>query len=280
MRRYLHTCCLLILILILGSCKEHSPRYNGYIDADFTYISSDFSGQLSELAITRGQFVKKNQLIFKLEKISQEYAISTSHLSESSLSAQREEILAQLHYNEINLQRTLQMKKDHAASQNDVDVAKKELAVSKDQLISVDAQIKSAVVDTLNKKWLASRKEGHAVDAGLIYDTYYTQGEFVPTGQPVASLITKDHIKIIFFVPEKNLSQLSLGTSLKVSADGTPQLATVKISYISKVAQYTSPLIYSREDRATLVFRVEAKFENPDLKRVHLGQPVTLELVT
>ena len=55
------------------------------------------------------------------------------------------------------------------------------------------------------------------------------------------------------------------------------ELGKAVINYISPIAQYTPPIIYSREDSHNLVFRVEALIEHPDLKRLHLGQPVSLE---
>ena len=51
------------------------------------------------------------------------------------------------------------------------------------------------------------------------------------------------------------------------------------INYISNIAQYTSPLIFSREERSDLVFRVEAMVERPDLNKIHLGLPITLEIL-
>ncbi len=46
--------------------------------------------------------------------------------------------------------------------------------------------------------------------------------------------------------------------------------------FISAQAEFTPPVIYSQEERARLVFRVEAIPERPDDLRV--GQPVTVTL--
>ena len=46
-------------------------------------------------------------------------------------------------------------------------------------------------------------------------------------------------------------------------------------NFISAQAEFTPPVIYSQEERARLVFRVEAIPERPEDLRV--GQPVTVD---
>lgn len=276
MRKFVLLCC----IVLLSSCKEGGSLYNGYIDADLTYLSSNFAGRLTQLLVLRGQAVKKNQLVFKLEQTSANFGVAMSEFAQNNLLSQRKELIDQIHYNEINYRRTVQIRKQDAASQNDLDVAKKDLDVLKNQLTALDFQIKSSHVDTADKQWHVARMENHATGRGIIFDTYFTRGEYVQAGQPVVSLITKRNIKVIFFVPEKSLSNIHLNDKIKISCDGNKHLATGTIRYISDTAQYTPPIIYSREERQELVFRVEARIDNPNLNQLHLGQPVSLEFVS
>jgi len=133
-------------------------------------------------------------------------------------------------------------------------------------------------VNTAQKKWVMTRKENSAPEAGIVFDTYYTKGEFVQAGNPVLSLVTKDHIKVVFFVPEERLAQIRLNQHVNLKTDVNNLFATGHVFYISNIAEFTPPIIYSREERHKLVFRVEAKIDTPDLEKIHLGQPVTLEL--
>jgi HlyD family secretion protein len=267
------------LLLLIGGCKGDHPQYNGYIDADLTYLSSNSAGRLDALLVHRGQRVEKNQLLFKLEQTSENYQVSLSQYNQDNLLSQRKEILDQMQYNALNYQRTKQMRRDEVASQNDLEVAKKDLNVLKNKLAAIDFQIKGNQVNTEDKSWQLTRKVGHASEAGLIYDTYFNQDEYVQAGQPVLSLITPTNIKVVFFVPEQALSKLRLNAKVTVSTDGQANMVTGEINYISNIAQYTPPIIYSREDRHSLVFRVEARLNIPHLDQIHLGQPVSLELV-
>lgn len=269
---------LFFFISLLTSCKSDRHQYNGYIDADLTYLSSNFAGRLATLDVSRGQSVHKNQLLFKLEQTSEYFGVAISQLNRKSLLSQKQQIIDKIHYDDINYHRTLHMRKQNAASQNDVDVAKKDLDVLRNQLNAIEFQIKSSEVETSDKNWQLQRKASYATDHGIIFDTYYTPEEFVQAGQPVLSLITKRHIKVIFFVSEKELSSILLNRKVSISSDGSPDLATGTINYISNIAQYTPPIIYSREERQELVFRVEAVLDNPNLNQIHLGQPVSLEL--
>jgi HlyD family secretion protein len=267
-----------LMILLLTACKKEGKSFSGYIDTDLVYLSSDFGGRLTDLPVLKGQLVKKNQFLFHLEQTRERYDVEINQLSNKDLQAQRQQILIQINYNEINYRRIVEMRKQNAASQNDLDAAQRDLNVSKQQLAAIDVKIQSNQVDTDNKKWQMTRKENVAPEHGIIFDTYYTKGEFVQAGYPILSLITKNNMKAIFFVSEEKLSRLKLNERVKITTDQNPNFAIGHIFYISNIAEYTPPIIYSREERKRLVFRVEAKIDLPDLEKIHLGQPVTLEL--
>ncbi|WP_045095763.1 HlyD family secretion protein [Legionella fallonii] len=268
-----------VTILLLMGCKKENKPFNGYIDAQLVYLSADFGGRLIDLAVQKGQVVQNNQFLFKLEQTSELYDVEMSQLNSKDLLAQRQQILAQLNYNDINYRRILGMRQKNAASQNDLDAARRDLDVSKQQLADVDVKIKNSQVDTDDKKWKVTRKENFAPEFGIVFDTYYTKGEFVQSSYPVLSLVTKNNIKAIFFIPEEKLSQLRINEQVKIKTDKNIELAQGHIFYISNIAEYTPPIIYSREESSRLVFRIEAKIDSPDLEKIHLGQPVTLELI-
>lgn len=267
-----------LIIVTLTACKTEDKPFNGYIDTDLVYLSADLGGRLVDLAVQRGQLVQGDQFLFKLEQTSELYQVDMSQLSQKELIASRQQIQFQLDYNETNYRRVLGMRKQNAASQNDLEAAKRDLDISKQQLLDADAKISSNQVNTQDRKWLVTRKENHAPQQGIIFDTYYTKGEYIQPGYPIVSLITRDNIKAIFFVPEEKLTQVRMNARVKISTDINPNFATGHIFYISNIAEYTPPIIYSREERHRLVFRVEAKVDVPDLEKIHLGQPVTMEL--
>ena len=76
-----------------------------------------------------------------------------------------------------------------------------------------------------------------------------------------------------FFVPEAGLAALKAGQPVQVAITGQPPL-TARISYLSPKPEFTPPVLYNRENRAKLVFMVEAVFDPAAARDLHPGQPV------
>jgi HlyD family secretion protein len=107
----------------------------------------------------------------------------------------------------------------------------------------------------------------------------YRPGEWVAAGAPVVSILPPGNVKIRFYVPEPVLASLRIGAPVSVRCDGCGAAIAAKISFIAPQAEFTPPVIYSRENRAKLVFLVEA---HPDAANaaLHPGLPVEVALVS
>ena len=111
-----------------------------------------------------------------------------------------------------------------------------------------------------------------------VQDTFFVEGEWVPAGRPVASLLPPGNVKIRFYVPQGILGSLSPGKDVEVRCDGCPEAIAAKISFISSQAEYTPPVLYSKDSRGKLVFLVEARPAPADAARLRPGQPVDVRL--
>ena len=100
----------------------------------------------------------------------------------------------------------------------------------------------------------------------------------MPLGGPVLTLLPPGNIKARFFVPEAALGGLALGQPVSLACDGCGAPIPARLSFIAREAEFTSPLIYSRENRAALVFMVEARPEPAEARRLHPGQPLQVRL--
>ena len=130
-----------------------------------------------------------------------------------------------------------------------------------------------------NLEWaktrLARRRALSPAD-GTIQEVYYRPGETVQPGRPVIALLPPPNLKLRFFASEALLPEIKYGETVAVSCDGCEKGLTATVSFIAKSAEYTPPVIYSRDERAKLVFLVEARPAQPEKFRV--GQPVTVTL--
>ena len=111
---------------------------------------------------------------------------------------------------------------------------------------------------------------------GTVEQVYYRPGETVPAMRPVVALLPPGNLKLRFFAPEALLPQIKYDEAVEVSCDGCEQGLTAKVSFIARSAEFTPPVIYSLDERAKLVFLIEARPEHPEKFRV--GQPVTVTL--
>jgi HlyD family secretion protein len=100
----------------------------------------------------------------------------------------------------------------------------------------------------------------------------------VAAGSPVVSILPPENRKIRFFIPEPRLGTLQIGQSVSVSCDGCGDPMAMTISYISPQAEYTPPVIYSKDSREKLVVMLEAVPNATDAARLKVGQPVDVML--
>jgi HlyD family secretion protein len=112
---------------------------------------------------------------------------------------------------------------------------------------------------------------------GIIQDVYFRPGEMVNAGQPVLSLLPPENRKVRFYVPEPQLALFRLGAKVRVRCDGCPDGLWGRIFFISSREEFTPPVIFSDQERAKLVFKIEAKLEEK-ARELPLGLPVEISL--
>jgi HlyD family secretion protein len=103
-------------------------------------------------------------------------------------------------------------------------------------------------------------------------------GERVPAKIPVVSLLAPGDIKVVFFIPEPQLSLIKLDQQILIGCDHCATKIAAKVTFISPKAEFTPPVIYSEQSRSKLVYRIEARFAPEDQTKLHPGQPVDIFL--
>jgi HlyD family secretion protein len=142
-----------------------------------------------------------------------------------------------------------------------------------DTIAAARNEAKAANDALAQAQWRLDQKSQTAPVAGVVYDTLYRPGEWVAAGAPVVSLLPPGNVKIRFYVPEPTLATLRRGAAISVRCDGCSAPIAARIAFIAPQAEYTPPVIYSRENRSKLVFLVEARPDEPN-PALHPGLPV------
>jgi HlyD family secretion protein len=241
---------VLALCLLAAACsKSNEDIYQGWIEGDFIFVSPDEQGRIETMTVRQGDQVKTGQLMFTLD---QELQAADLGVAEATLANAKQAF-----------DRAQQLMKSGSGTQKDFDVA---------QALYREAQARLNAAQTR----LTRRKVLSPVD-GLIQTVYFRPGETVPPGRAIVSILPPGNVKVRFFVPEPMLARIAIDDPIKFGCDGCPADLTGKISFISRYAEYTPPVIYSQQERHKLVYMIEAMPANPTALRV--GQPVDVAVL-
>jgi HlyD family secretion protein len=307
----------LAALCILTSCsRPPANRVQGYVEGEFVYVASPYAGSVKSLNVQRGDHVKISDLLFTLdsepEKSARDEAEHRLMQSRSSLEdarkskrpteiesaeAQLRQARAALTFSEKEFARQEELLQTSASSIQDVDRARStrdqdrqrvsqleadlltaHLGSRTDQIAVAAANMKALESALTRAEWDLSQKRQSAPEAGLIFDTLYREGEWAAAGHPVVVLLPPRNIKVRAFVPENLVGSIHSGDTVRVTLDGTSSPIIGKVSFISPQAEYTPPVIYSRESRGKLVFMIEAVFDPKTSASLHPGQPVDVQL--
>jgi len=250
MRRMRPLVALSIAVAVLAGCgKDDGSRVQGYIEGEYVRIAAPAAGELLKLSVQRGDTVAQGAALFQLDPEPQQQGVADAQ--------------ARVQMATTQLKRAEELRSKGWMSNEQLDAARTERDRAGPQLAQA--------------QWLLGQKTVDAPAAGLVEDTYYRVGEWVPAGAPVVSLLPPENRIVRFFVPEPRLAALKVGQSVQVHVDGAALAVSAKVSYIAPRAEFTPPVIYSREARAKLVFLVEARPAAADALALHPGQPVDVE---
>lgn len=127
-------------------------------------------------------------------------------------------------------------------------------------------------------EWQLAEKRVVAPAGGLVQDTLFRVGEHVPAGRAVVALLPPENVLVRFFVPQEDLPRVAPGTSLEVRVDGVDEPLAATVSFVASEAEYTPPVIFSKDVRHKLVFLVEARPAASAVERLRPGQPLEVVL--
>ena len=104
-------------------------------------------------------------------------------------------------------------------------------------------------------EWKLMLKSASAPVSGVVTETLYAKGDWVPAGAPVVSILPVDKIKVSFEVPLAVAAHLQNGRAVTLVCAQCDKPVAATITYISPFATAE----YSVLDAARLRYRVEAR---------------------
>jgi HlyD family secretion protein len=238
-----------VLAVGLAACGNKDEKaLQGWVEADFIFVSPDEAGRVDSLQVREGDTVAKGAMLFTVDPDLQQadFAAAQASLNNAEQAYERAQALL----------------KSAAGTQKNVD--------------DTEAALRSAQARLNSAKTRLDRRTMKSPVAGTVQQVYYREGETVPAGRPVLALLPPSNLKIRFYAPQAQLPIIKIGDEVTVSCDNCEQGLMARVSFISRTNEFTPPVIYSLEERAKLVYLIEAHPEHPEKFRV--GQPVSVKL--
>ena len=300
-------------LVLLGGCSSDKPSaYQGYVEGEYVHVASPVGGRLQRLLVQRGQTIDARAALFKLEadeetaakqQADEQLKAAQAQLADLRVgrrSPELEVVRAQLAQAQAaEEQAAQQLRRDEAQfdiggiARAQLDDSRSNLAMKaarvrelagqlqvsrlparEEQIRAQDAQVAAARALSSQLAWRLNQKEVAAAQAGLVVDTLYREGEWVPAGSPVVRLLPPKNVKVRFFMPEALVGGIKPGRKVSLQCDGCEAAVAATVSFIADAPEYTPPIIYSNETRAKLVFMIEARPDAEGAPLLRPGQPV------
>ncbi|MEO8345408.1 MAG: HlyD family efflux transporter periplasmic adaptor subunit [Betaproteobacteria bacterium] len=306
-----------VALVVVAACTQSAERpIQGYVEGEYVRVAAPFAGALIRLSVKRGAEVVAGAPLFALERENEVAARRQSEQQLQAAEARLENLRSGKRPPEVltveeqlrqaiatrdlavtNLERQkklfasgfisaaaiddarTEVKRDEAAVAQlraAVDTAK--LPARTDEIRAAEADARAAKEALAQADWRLSQRAIASPATGRVNDTYYVPGDWVAAGIPVVSLLPPANVKIRFFVPEPVLGRMRSGQTVSFSCDGCATGMSAPITFISDRAEFTPPVLYSRENRAKLVYLVEASPVPELAAKLNPGQPVDVVL--
>lgn len=308
---------LLSALVWLGLVSAPAPlSFQGYVEGEFVLVAPVIGGAIQTLSVRRGMEVKEGDVLFTVDQTAEAAARDQAaasvqqaqdrlgNLTKGRRAAEIDTIAAQKSQAEAQLRLAAQQLErqrglvgstafrqdlyDQAIANRDLQQARvreltAQLAAARmtlgreDEIRAAKSEIAAAQAALAQAQWRLDQTRVTAPASGLVVDTFFDVGETVNASQPVVSILPPGNTKVRFFVPQAMLVDVPVGTPVTIRCDGCKEDIPASVRFVSPQAEYTPPVLYTRENRKRLVFLVEAYPDKPD-RNLRPGQPVDVML--
>lgn len=298
------------------AAPQGHAQFHGWVEADLLFVGADEPGRVTALVVKEGEPVHQGQALFSLQSDIQDadwqqaraaLEEAKARLAKAEAAQQRPEEVAVLEAQEARYKAAIEQSRpelERAQKLTSTGVSppmrleQAKAAFERDQALLIEirrqievAKLKSRTEDIDAAREVMKQAKARVASAetrrqqrnvaapadAVVQEIYFREGEIVPAGRPVVSLLPPGNLKLRFFVPQSALPHIALGNEVAVHCDGCAPNIRAEVRFLSRQAEFTPPVIFSSEERAKLVFRVEAIPRQPELLRV--GQPVSISMM-
>ncbi len=283
---------ILLSAIVLTGCSEEKQfdATGTFESANEIIVSGETNGKIMELHLQEGDKVNAGQILgyidtaqLHLTKLQLQKNSTSLQINKPDIEKQIAALQEQIKKQEFEQQRLLNLKKDGAASQKQIDDIASAIAVLKSQLNaqlstlkkttgSVDEQSRSidiqiAQIDDRIKKSLIT-----APVNGTVTAKFMNAGEFAAAGKPIYKVADLDNMYLRAYFTSAQIADIKIGQKVKVTADFGDEKEYAydgTVIWIAADHEFTPKNIQTKESRADLVYAVKIAVKNDG--RIKIG---------
>lgn len=283
---------ILLSAIVLTGCSEEKQfdATGTFESANEIIVSGETNGKIMELHLQEGDKVNAGQILgyidttqLHLTKLQLQKNSTSLQINKPDIEKQIAALQEQIKKQEFEQQRLLNLKKDGAASQKQIDDIASAIAVLKSQLNaqlstlkkttgSVDEQSRSidiqiAQIDDRIKKSLIT-----APVNGTVTAKFMNVGEFAAAGKPIYKVADLDNMYLRAYFTSAQIADIKIGQKVKVTADFGDEKEYAydgTVIWIAADHEFTPKNIQTKESRADLVYAVKIAVKNDG--RIKIG---------
>jgi HlyD family secretion protein len=271
----------MLIGLFLGSCSSPKDKADafGNFEADDLILSSEVAGKLLNCHFEEGIILVKGAEIAIVDTIPLLLQLSQVESQQLTIQARKQSVQSQIAVVEqqrknleVDRVRLLNLMKDGAATQKQLDdingnleLLNKQMASTKSQELVLNGE--SAVLNTqaVQLQDKLSRCRITSPIAGMVLEKYKKAGELVNMGQSLCRIADVTTLNLRVYISGAQLPHLKIGQHVKVMIDDTAtqnKILDGTVSWISSEAEFTPKIIQTKEERVKLVYAVKIKVSN------------------
>ena len=283
---------LSLFVSTLISCTNNNNKADGFgnFEATETTISAESNGKLVQFSIEEGMLLTKGETVGIIDTIQlflkkEQLIVSKDILFSKSkgVLSQINVLKAQLKTVVISKNRIVNLLKENAGTQQQLDDVNGQIDVINSQiksveiqnapvvneLKSIDVQLKQ-VEDQLQKSMITNPVNG------TVLVKYAEPNEITSFGKPLYKIADLSTMELRVYVSETQLSSIKIGqeVTVKIDAGETMKNYTGTISWIASEAEFTPKIIQTKEERVNLVYAVKIAVKNDGSLKI--GMPAEM----
>jgi HlyD family secretion protein len=263
---------LVVWVKKRNALPEGIASGNGRIEGQLVDVSSKEALRVKDVLVDEGALVKPGQVLAHMDTETIESELASANASvvqaQERLAVAEASIVKQksaIGLAGVQVKRSKNLVREHAGSQQELDVHENQLHESRATLAEVEAALSTAEQGVEVAKQNAQTVQTRINDAtlkspvtGRVLYRLAQPGEVLAAGGKALTVVNLEDVYMEIYLPSNQAAMLKVGAEARITVDYDPKHAVAGyVSFVSPEAQFTPKYVETKSEREKLMFRVK-----------------------